>query len=310
MLLSIELSKGTPTPFALKHGVNCGAKAVIKSYKYRTGPAALRSLSEGSLYFAPPSTLNDILEVKFDLADSSEYLSTMSEAWNLLALQRGITQKYEFSQPTPTELDISIKNENEIFRNACNNVGIFASSIRPDNQPLWAYYANEFKGVCFELEWSKEVLEKNQIIYSSAIYSNEQRIHNRALDAKQCLLEIGASNPKWSIPQIKAYSLTEQFRRRWALMTTARAVSVKHSDWSHEQEIRFISSKPGGLPILHLTLKRIYYVSSDFPEWISIMRLACQLYPEAELVKLNFNHKDPLVTEEKIEVKRVPVSEI
>src|SRR5690606_6354050 len=110
----------------------------------------------------------------------------MANAWNQLALQRGITQKSEFPKPTPLELDAAINKENEIFQAACRRVGIFASSVRPDNQPLWAYYANEFKGVCFELEWSKETLENNNIIYSPAIYSAEQRVHNRAIDASQC----------------------------------------------------------------------------------------------------------------------------
>lgn len=280
---------------------------VIKSYKYRTGAAALRSLSEGSLYFASPESLNDILEARFDLANSSDFLDSMANAWNQLALQRGITQKSEFAKPTPLELDAAINKENEIFQAACRRVGIFASSIRPDNQPLWAYYANEFKGVCFELEWSKETLENNNIIYSPAIYSAEQRVHNRAIDASQCLIEVGTSNPDWSLSQIKAFSLTEQFRRRWGLITTARAVSVKHSDWAHEQEVRFISARPGGLPILHAVLKRIFYVSSEFPEWISIIRLAHQLYPNVELVQLSFNHKEPLVTMKEIQLKKVPV---
>lgn len=283
---------------------------VLKSYKYRTGSAALRSLSEGSLYFAPPNSLNDILEAKFDLAGGTLFLDAMADAWNQLALQRGITQRSEFPNPIPWELESAIKKENEAFQESCRNVGIFASSVRPDNQPLWAYYANEFKGVCFELEWSKETLEKNSLLYSPAIYSSEQRVHNRALDAKQCLIEIGTSNPDWSLSQIKAYSLTEKFRRRWSLITTARAVSVKHSDWAHEQELRFISSKPGSLPILQGVLKRIFYVSSDFPEWISIIQLAHQLYPEVEFVQLSFNHKAPLVTAREIQLKQIPVDQL
>lgn len=280
---------------------------MIKSYKYRTGSAALRSLSEGSLYFASPNSLNDILEAKFDLADSVVFLNAMADASNQLALQRGDTQRGEFPKPIPPELESAILKENEKFQELCRNVGIFASSIRPDNQSLWAYYANEFKGVCFELEWSKETLEKNNLLYSPAIYSGEQRIHNRALDAKKCLIEIGTNNPDWSLSQIKAYSLTEQFRRRWGLITTARAVSVKHSDWAHEQELRFISSKPGSLPILQGVLKRIFYVSPDFPEWVSIIRLAHQLYPEVELVQLSFNHTAPLVTSREMHIQQAPV---
>lgn len=280
---------------------------MIKSYKYRTGSAALRSLSEGSLYFASPDSLNDILEGKFDLADSTACLNAMADALNQLALQRGDTQRVEFPKPIPPELESAILKENKRFQESCRNVGIFASSIRPDNQSLWAYYANEFKGVCFELEWSKETLEENSLLYSPAIYSGEQRIHNRSLDAKQCLIEIGTNNPGWSLSQIQEYSLTEQFRRRWGLITTARAVSVKHSDWAHEQELRFISSKSGSLPILQGVLKRIFYVSPDFPEWVSIIRLAHQLYPEVEIFQLSFNHTAPLVTSREMHIKQVPV---
>jgi len=58
------------------------------SYKYRSGAAALRCLSEGTAYFASPRELNDSLEAKFELTGATHFVDTVASSLNELALQR------------------------------------------------------------------------------------------------------------------------------------------------------------------------------------------------------------------------------
>jgi hypothetical protein len=58
-------------------------KQTLTCFKYRSGMSALRCLVDGTLYFAKPVELNEILETKLDHAQpeafSKIYLDTISE---------------------------------------------------------------------------------------------------------------------------------------------------------------------------------------------------------------------------------------
>lgn len=84
---------------------------------------------------------------------------------------------------------------------------------------------------------------------------------------------------------------------------------IKHSDWSHENEVRFVTPRAGPLPILGQVLKRVYYVRTDFPEWGPVMMLMHQLYPNVELAKLTFQHIEPYVKVQDMTKKLVPFQE-
>lgn len=282
---------------------------MLKTYKYRTGPSALRTLSEASLYFASAEKLNDILEAKFDTVDDSRFYSEFYSAFEELASQRKVPVNLISKSSILEELIEITSIENSNLKKSCERAGIFSTSIRPDNQPLWAYYANNFRGVCFEFEWPTPFLERNQIIPMHINYSEKQRIINRAIDAKQLLMEIGEKNPDWSLDEIKSYSLSEEFRKRWGIMTTVRAISTKHLDWQHEEEIRFIAPRIINLPIYGL-LKRVFFVKEDFSEYISIIRLLHQLYPEVEIVRLKFSHAEPIVSAQVLDLKKIPIDEV
>lgn len=279
---------------------------MIKSYKYRTGATALRCLSEGSLFFSPPALLNDILEAKFEMAGEKEFFHEFSEAINELASDRGHQARISPEQ-MPIGLAAETQKENVALANACQSIGIYSASIRPDNQPLWAYYADNFKGVCFELEWTDDVLSEYEILPVNVSYLAGQKVINRAEDLKDLLLLVGKSNPSWSLAQIGEYALSEDFRRYWGVMNVLRAVTGKHADWAHEQEIRFIAPNSGGISLLSAVLKKVFYVTHEFPEWASIVRLVAQLYPNVELIEIKFSHRDPIVSSRKVEIKQVPI---
>lgn len=87
---------------------------MITNFKYRSGSSALRSLSEGSLYFAGPNELNDILEAKFELAGAAQFLGAITGALNELASKRGLPGNYGLAEPMPQELEC-MRSTNHIF---------------------------------------------------------------------------------------------------------------------------------------------------------------------------------------------------
>jgi hypothetical protein len=68
---------------------------LLVNFKYRSGAAALRSLSDGTCYFTQPGELNDSLEAKFALTDPSSYAKVLSQTLTELAAERKELVRYE-----------------------------------------------------------------------------------------------------------------------------------------------------------------------------------------------------------------------
>lgn len=257
----------------------------LVSYKYRTGPSALRCLSEGTAYFASPSELNDSLEAKFDIADAAQFARVIGKTLTELSLRRG-EPSFSYDEDSHDAYEAVDTRETERFVAGCQRVGIFSCAPRPDNQPMWAYYCGNEQGVCFHLEWPKAIVDRYHLFPTQVTYSRETRLINRADHYRQTLLELAVQNPKWSLAQIKAFSLTEQFRLNVGINGVAQAVSIKHADWQHEQEIRMLALRSGPLPLMQDILKSVIYTRTDFPEWGPIVMLLHQLYPKVQQVRL------------------------
>lgn len=277
------------------------------SFKYRSGPAALRCLSDGLAYFASPSEFNDCLEAKFDHSSAADYIARMDRSIRDIAQQRGGTGGYTLPEHALASYEAKYTHENASFLEATQRVGIYSTASRPDNQPMWAYYCDNSKGFCFELEWSDTVLGRYQLAPVGVQYSSVARVHNRADIFDKLIREEAELHPDWSMPRILEETQTEFFKFRFNIMNTCRAASIKHSDWNHEHEVRFISPRAGPMPIMGQVLKRVYYVRTDFPEWGPVMTLLHQLYPNVELAELTFQHVEPYVVTQRIIKKLIPV---
>jgi hypothetical protein len=270
-------------------------KRRLVNFKYRSGSAALRSLSDGVAYFAKPGELNDSLEAKFDQADPAFYAKTMADTLTEVAERRKEKVKYVPEALVAESLVKVIQGEDEAFALQCQRVGIFSGTTRPDNQPMWAYYCGNGCGVCFGFEWPANVIEKYSLRPTFVQYTDKPRIHNRFEDMRAELLSVSEKHPTWTTEQISEHSQSEAFFARWMARSMSRAVSTKHADWLHENELRMLSPKAGPLPILRLILKRVYFMRTDFPEWRPIMMLLRQLYPDVGIARVIFSHTDPLV---------------
>lgn len=278
------------------------------NFKYRSGAAALRGLSDGTCYFAHAGELNDSLEAKFAPADSSSYARTLAQTLTELAGQRQEPARYEPEEESAELLSKLIREEDDTFATNCQRVGIFSGTKRPDNQPMWAYYCNDGRGVCFEFEWPSDVLKQFSLRPTFVHYTDQPRVHDRFEDMREELLALGGKHPSWTTEQLYEYSQTQEFIAGWVARSMSRAVSTKHSDWAHEHELRMLSPRAGPLPILRQILKRVYFTRTDFPEWGPIMMLLHQLYPGVKTARVTFNHTEPLVSIQHLEAKLVPIT--
>lgn len=165
----------------------------LVNFKYRSGAAALRSLSDGTCYFSRAGELNDSLEAKFAPVDFSSYARALAQILTELAGQRKEQARYEPEEESAERLSKLIREEDEIFAINCQRVGIFSGTKRPDNQPMWAYYCNDGRGVCFEFEWPSDLLKQFSLRPTFVHYTDQPRIHNRFEDMREELLALGES---------------------------------------------------------------------------------------------------------------------
>jgi len=130
-------------------------------------------------YFAKPTELNDCLEAKFDHSSAVDYIERMDRSIRSVAEKRGCAGGYEVPEGELASFEAKNARDNTNFLEAAQRIGIYSTASRPDNQPMWAYYCENSKGFCFELEWPDSVLGRYQIAPVGVLYSSAARVHNR-----------------------------------------------------------------------------------------------------------------------------------
>lgn len=279
---------------------------VLTCFKYRSPTAALRCLAEGSLYFAKPSELNDTLEAKYDHATPEDFTRAMMQTYSEISQQRG-GQAFAFDQRGMAEMAEAHARECQRLQAFTDQIGIFSAAQRSDHQALWAYYADNASGVCFELEWNQEITDRHQLWATDVQYHGKARVHNRADDWRHVFLELARDHADASLERLHQLSLEESARRKAGILSASRAVSVKHTDWAHEKEIRLLVPKSGDLLVLGEVLKRVHYVRTDGQHWGAIMQLLAARYPSVELVHWQFSHGELSAIPTPMEIRLIPV---
>lgn len=278
----------------------------LTCFKYRSPAAALRCLAEGSLYFAKPSKLNDTLEAKYDHDTPQNFTRVMAQTYSEISQQRG-GPALELDQRGMADIAEAHARECQRLQDFTDQIGIFSAAQRPDHQAMWAYYADNASGVCFELEWSQEIVDRHQLWATDVQYHGEARVHNRAEDWRHVFLELAQEHPDASLDALHQLSLEEEVRREWGCRTATRAASIKHTDWSHEIEIRILAPKYGALPVLADVLKRVHYVRRVGDHWPDIFHLLATRYPWVELVHWQFAHGKITARPTPMEIRLIPV---
>lgn len=282
------------------------SKQLLSCFKYRSGPAALRCLTEGTLYFAAPHELNDTLEAKFAHASPEDFTRVMSQMYSQISQQRG-GLALEFDPLGMAEMAEAHARECQRLKAFTDQIGILSAAQRPDHQAMWAYYADNASGVCFELEWSHDIIDRHQLWATDVLYHDEARVHNPADDWRHVFLGLGQNYPDASLAELHQFLLDESIRRKSGILTASRAASVKHTDWSHENEIRLLAPKSGALPVLGQVLKRVHYVRTDSAHWGAIMQLLHAYYPTVETTYWQFNHGVISAVPTPMEIRLIPI---
>jgi hypothetical protein len=179
---------------------------------------------------------------------------------------------------------------NAIFQAYCQQMGIFSAARRVDHQAMWAYYANNGQGFCFELALTPKIMDQNQLWATDVVYDSQARIHNRADDWRVAFLQLAAEHPTLGCEALYALSQEKPFRIKWGVYTASRAVSIKHTDWAHEQELRVLAPHSGPLPILSEVLKRVHFFGTKGEKWPQVCEQLRTRYPAVELMHWQFSH--------------------
>jgi len=262
------------------------------TFKYMDAERAVKRLSSGELYFALPSQLNDSLEVKFSHASHTDEVRVMGEALSTISLLRGGPNwSYQPEDDASSEeLQRVLGESNDRFKETISGVGIFATGGRADQQAMWAYYADECKGVCFELEWNSEVINEYGLLLKDVTYTSGPRIINKSDDLARELIELARQNPDADVEKIMEMSLKESFRQKVGFALSGRVASIKHTDWEHEQEIRVLAPKARALPILGAVLKAVHIVGYSCERFGEIYGLLLEKYPDVRVIQWKFDH--------------------
>lgn len=285
---------------------------IITTFKYRSLESAKRCLDDGTLFFATPSSLNDTLEAQYEHASAEDFSKVILETYSKISAQRQ-NSHLTFSAPDEVLKELKEYNdqENKRLKKFTDNIGIFSAAKRPNHQAMWAYYANDYKGVCFELQWSKQLLEKHQIIpIENMQYSENTRVHNRADDWQIMFNMLANDYPNATLDELHQLSFEEKNRRLWGLLTASRPASIKHPDWAHEDEVRLLKPKAGALPVLEETLKAIHTVTkndliiNDTEK--EMLNIIIQKYPSVKIVRWHFHHG--LISPSCSELKAIPLT--
>lgn len=247
-----------------------------------------------------------ICEAKYEHATPEDFARVMTQVYSEISQQRG-GQTLAFDQRGLAEMAEAHAWECDHLQAFTDQIGIFSAAQRPDNQAMWAYYADNASGVCFELEWSHEIADRHQLWVTAVQYHGEARVHNRAEDWRHVFLELAREHPDASLERLHQLSLDESTRRKSGILSASRAVSVKHTDWSHEKEIRLLAPKSGSLPVLGEVLKRVHYVCTDGEHWSAIMQLLRAYYPTVETMHWQFSHGGLGAIPTPMEFRQVPL---
>lgn len=157
------------------------------------------ALKNGYLYAASFDKMNDPMEAFYELGSKNDT----------------VIDRLFPSIPVVTHKIYSL------YKDMINKYGLLCFTKSNINYPMWAYYANNFSGIC--LEFDKSILMKGSLQGEKilpVIYSNE------ALPAIS-LAEILNTN-------------TEQVKR-----TILSRLLKKRKEWQHEDEIRIVTGTTG-----------------------------------------------------------------
>jgi hypothetical protein len=208
----------------IKNDLRKNSPAVL--YKYRDWACLnhRKILKENEIWLAHPKTLNDDMDIRVPLKFNYEEIES---PLFLEKLKKYAVQYNWYPQLNPESREFSVACENKVdeikqnpiqyfkrsYRSVYNSdaydcIGVLSLTKNPLSRTMWAHYANNSKGFCVGFDTVGIFAEIMPISFYQVDYVSE------AMD--------------WSFLNAENENLFEWFY-------------IKHSDWSSEEEYRFIT---------------------------------------------------------------------
>lgn len=154
------------------------------AYKYTNAEYGLRNIENGELYFSNPSVFNDIYDSRFVLKRKDIKNMIYDEAVHNIVLETLYSSEFEQDNDLLNNIRQIKIEKNKSIEEVLNTIPVYFETIcdiimknvkgqyvycrnkaaclseRKDSLSMWAYYADNYKGVC--LEYS---LEKDERLY-------------------------------------------------------------------------------------------------------------------------------------------------
>ncbi len=248
-------------------------------FKYTTPETAKKILNRGTLRWSSPDVFNDPFDMCFDLLDPDDYANirqlTLDALWkahyspeggdarnilgHLIKAIRPIfpqLTREEFDEEFSSALDeslqklpLSVSALNFELQRQMTNTKVLCLSERPDSILMWSHYADQHKGVVFEIACTPEV-DSAWGAAMPVIYSDMPRMFD-----DDFLIRLGSGQAS-----MEAGVLVNKF------------VTAKARDWAYEREWRVV---------LHFTDPNQRTQDIRFrPEELSAVYLGCQMTRE------------------------------
>lgn len=150
----------------------------IHLYKYRPIIASdsesinriRQMLVHGRIWVADPSSLNDLHDMRFKLELNTDpqirrqWIKRNAHLLPKMSPARRIQEEQRLIRASLTK-DVADYFTTDIEQ----NIGVFCASQDPRNEPMWAHYADDHRGICVQLDTSQDelFLLLNKVQYSS-----------------------------------------------------------------------------------------------------------------------------------------------
>lgn len=238
----------------------------LKLYKYTTQVGYLnKSYCKQMINLSPLSELNDPFEGHSIIKQfSPDFVIKNPE------ILKNFLSAFQENQPSITEREVIELIQSVEFKRGLETFegikrflfpkhGLTCFSSDPVNLPMWAYYANNHRGYCVEIEMDIDYIQKKtRIMPKEAIrMANDIKNNNFVLSFFVEDKEFVFSKVRYSeqLPIIKYEELFKMSSKYERIdYVVKNSVGVKYKQWSHEDEYRLIAnsnSRDSGLLSLH-----------------------------------------------------------
>lgn len=182
-----------------------------------------RTFTHGEIYFAAPSTLNDPFDCRprFEFSGKpKEQRRVLRDMWVAGAIRNGVPTKKarQLSESAATELMVKVKTPEtraeQFFEFIDQKTGAYCMSTSCEVATQWAYYADDYQGLCLEFTIDK----KHGFAPVYPVKYSEDR------------------------PCVDVFRLLNDTEPTETLL---RAVTTKSDNWEREKEVRALQNRPG-----------------------------------------------------------------